>query len=155
MVTISEHSQKRLADIGLLLVRAVLAAVFVFHGSQKLFGWFGGYGIEGTAGWMASIGIPLPLVSTVVVGCVEFFGGIALLFGAGTRIAAIPMAVSMLVAIATVHKGAFDNRAGGMEFPLTLAIVLVALSLIGPGHLTVTDRLGGHRKHAIADQQGS
>jgi putative oxidoreductase len=67
---------------------------------------------------MVSIGIPLPLLSTVVVGCVELIGGITLLLGTGTRIAAIPMAFSMLVAIATVHKGAFDTRAGGMEFPL-------------------------------------
>jgi putative oxidoreductase len=150
MMIISHHSQKRFVDVGLLLIRTVLAAVFVFHGSQKLFGWFGGYGIEGTAEWMAKIGIPLPLLSTVVVGCVEFFGGIALLLGMGTRIAAIPMACSMLVAIATVHNSAFDARAGGMEFPLTLAVVLVALSLIGPGRLTVTLLLKRKREHRTA-----
>jgi putative oxidoreductase len=131
------NSHNRFSDIGLLLVRAVLAAVFIYHGGQKLFGIFGGYGIQGTAGWMASVGIPFPVVSTVLAGGTEFFGGIVLLLGTGTRVAAIPMAFNMLVAIVTVHHGAFDARAGGMEYPLTLAVVLAALALIGPGRLTV------------------
>ena len=119
------------------MLRAVLAAVFIYHGGQKLFGIFGGYGIAGTAGWMASVGIPFPTVSTVLAGGTEFFGGLVLLLGTGARIAAIPMAFTMLVAILTAHRGAFDARAGGMEYPLTLGVVLVALALVGPGRLTV------------------
>jgi putative oxidoreductase len=153
-MTISPHSQRKLADVGLLLIRAVLAAVFIFHGSQKLFGWFGGRGIEGTAEWMATIGIPFPVLNTIAAGCVEVFGGIAVLLGVGARIAAIPMAFTMLVAIATVHNSAFDSRAGGMEFALTLAVVLVALSLIGPGHLTVARLLAGNRMHPTAGLAG-
>src|SRR5688572_23284053 len=86
------NAQNRLADNGLLLIRAVLAMVFIYHGGQKLFGWFGGYGIVGTAGWMASVGIPFPMLSTVLAASVEFFGGIILLLGTGARLAAIPMA---------------------------------------------------------------
>lgn len=136
-------TQNRASDIGLLLIRAVLATVFIYHGGQKLFGLFGGYGIQGTAGWMAGIGIPFPTFSTVLVGATEFFGGVVLLLGSGTRVAAIPMAFSMLVAIATVHRSAFDARSGGMEFPLTLAVVLVALALAGPGRLTAGNLLKG------------
>jgi putative oxidoreductase len=123
-------------DLGLFLIRSVLAAVFIFRGGQKLFGLFGGYGIIGTAGWMASIGIPFPTVSTVLVGATEFFGGTVLLLGTGTRLAAIPMTFAMLVAILTVHGGAFDAQKGGIEFPLTLAVTLAALALTGPGRLT-------------------
>jgi putative oxidoreductase len=64
----STTTQKRATDTGLFLIRTVLAAVFVFHGSQKLFGWFGGYGIEGTAGWMETVGIPFPTVSALMAG---------------------------------------------------------------------------------------
>jgi len=146
----SPNRENRAADVGLLLVRAVLAAVFIYHGGQKLFGLFGGYGIQGTAGWMASVGIPFPLVSTVLVGVTEFFGGLVLLLGTGARVAAIPMAFSMLVAVLTVHRTAFDSRAGGMEFPLTLAVVLAALSLIGPGSLTVGRLLARRQKDDYA-----
>ena len=131
------NAQNRLADNGLLLIRAVLAMVFIYHGGQKLFGWFDGYGIVGTAGWMASVGIPFPMLSTVLAASVEFFGGIILLLGTGARLAAIPMAFTMLVAIVTAHSTGFDARTGGMEYPLTLGVVLVALALLGPGRLTV------------------
>jgi len=127
----------RSADIGLLLIRAVLAAVFIFHGSQKLFGWFGGYGIEGTASWMQSIGMPYPMLKAVLAGGTEFFGGIVLLLGSGTRVAALPMAFTIMVAAATVHRGGFDAQTGGMEYPLTLGVVLMALVLLGPGGLTI------------------
>ena len=63
-----------MADVGLLLVRAVLAAVFVVHGSQMLFGWFGGYGIEGTTSWRASVAIPVPFLSALTAGCVAMTG---------------------------------------------------------------------------------
>lgn len=126
-----------LTDLGLLLIRAVLAAVFIFHGGQKLFGLFGGPGLEGAAAGMAQLGLPLPWLSALLAGSAEFFGGIVLLLGSGARLAAVPMAFTMLVAILTVHNSAFDSRAGGMEFPLTLGVVLTALALTGPGRLTV------------------
>ena len=87
--------QRRATDTALFLIRMVLAAVFIFHGSQKLFGWFGGYGIAGTAGFMETIGIPFPTLSALLAGVTEFAGGIILLLGTGTRIAAIPMAFTI------------------------------------------------------------
>jgi putative oxidoreductase len=134
----NDSAQSRMADTGLFLIRAILAVVFIYHGSQKLFGWFGGYGIEGTTGFMASIGIPFPTFSALIAGATEFFGGIILLLGTGTRLAAIPMAVTMLVAIATALSG-FDVRTGGMEYALTLGVILLALALLGPGRFTASN----------------
>ena len=128
-------------DAGVFALRAILAIVFFYHGGQKLFGLFGGHGLSGTAGWMASIGIPLPLLSATMAGSAEFFGGLALLAGLGVRIAAIPMLFTMLVAIATAHWGRFDASAGGMEYPLTLAVALLSLALIGGGRWTITRAL--------------
>ena len=68
------------------------------HGSQKLFAWFGGHGLNATAGFMEQLGMPLPTTSAVLAGGAEFFGGIALLLGVGVRIASIPMTFTMLVA---------------------------------------------------------
>jgi putative oxidoreductase len=133
---INASTQKGMTDTGLFLIRAILAVVFIYHGSQKLFGWFGGYGIEGTAGWMASVGIAFPTLSAILAGATEFVGGIALLVGTGTRLAAIPMAFTMLVAVATTHRG-FNAQTGGMEYPLTLCVILLALVLLGPGSFTV------------------
>lgn len=128
------------SDLGLWLIRSIAGVVFVFHGSQKLFGWFGGHGLSATADWMGSIGIPLPMLSALLAGSAEFFGGLALLAGVGTRIASVPLAFTMLVAV-SVHGGAFDARSGGMEYPLTLAAVAAGLGLTGPGRLTL-GRLG-------------
>jgi len=124
-------------DLALLSIRLITGAAFLFHGSQKLFGLFGGYGIEGTAGWMESLGIPFPVASTIAAGSAELIGGAALVTGFGQRLLAAPLAFTMLVAAFTAHAGAFDASAGGMEYPLTLAVVVAALGLLGPGRLAL------------------
>jgi len=123
-------------DLALLLVRLMAGAVFVFHGAQKLFGLFGGYGISGTAGWMESIGLPLPTVSAVLAGGTEFVGGIALITGLFARTLSVPLAFTMLVGAFTAHSG-FDATQGGMEYPLTLAVLAVAIALAGPGRFAL------------------
>ncbi len=123
-------------DYGLLLLRILPGIVFLFHGSQKLFGAFGGYGIKGTAGWMESIGIPFPTLSTIMAGGTEFLGGIAFLTGIGTRLFSAPVAFAMLVGAFTAHTG-FDVQKGGMEYPLVLAAVALSLGLTGPGRLSL------------------
>ena len=122
----------RIHDLGLLSIRLMTGSVFVFHGSQKLFGWFGGYGIASTAGWMESLGIPFPTLSTVLAGGTELIGGLALLTGLFQRLLAAPLAFTMLVAAFTAHSG-FDGTQGGMEYPLLLAFVTAGLGLTGPG----------------------
>ena len=130
-------SRPAASDTGLLLIRAMVGIVFAYHGSQKLFGLFGGGGIAGTAGFFESIGIPLPAVSAVLAGGTEFFGGLALLAGIGSRLAALPLVFTMLVASFTVHGGSFGAQSGGMEYPLTLAVVTAGLALLGPGRFRV------------------
>ena len=129
-------NDERFRDVALLGLRGVLAAVFVFHGAQKLFGIFGGHGLEGTAGWMASLGIPFPLASATLAGSTELLGGLALAIGVLARLAALPLIVTMVVAMATAHSG-FDAGAGGIEYPLTLAVVLASIAIQGPGRFTL------------------
>ncbi len=131
-------------DAGLFLMRGVLGTVFVFHGSQKLFGWFGGYGIQGTGQWMESLGIPFGVVSAGLTGSIEFFGGLLLFAGIATRLVSVPMAIAMIVAAATAHQG-FDVSQGGNEYPITLAVVLAGLGLIGAGRWTLTQAISRAR----------
>ncbi len=121
-------------DLGLLLVRLALAMVFLFHGSQKLFGAFGGYGLQGTSQWMASIGIPLPLFSTTLAALSEFVGGLALLTGVMLRPAMVPLFFTMVTAAFVGHAGkGYDVQQGGMEYPLTLLLVIAGLFCTGAG----------------------
>lgn len=125
-------------DLGLFLLRAMLGIVFVFHGSQKLFGLFGGYGLSGTAQWMGSIGIPLPTVSALLAGLSELIGGLVLITGVGFAWVLPPLAFTMLVAVLTGHAGkGFSIQNGGYEYPLTLMVAVVALLLLGPGRLAL------------------
>ncbi len=119
-------------DTGLLVIRLMLAVVFVFHGSQKLFGVFGGYGIEGTATFFEQIGMPFPTASVVLAGGTELIGGLLLGLGLLARPAAFALAMTMFVAAFSAHSG-FNSQSGGMEYPLTLAVVSFALAVSGPG----------------------
>lgn len=123
-------------DLGLLLIRALVGVVFVFHGSQKLFGLFGGPGIAGFAGWLESLGFPLPYANAVLAGSAELVGGLALLTGVGLRVLSPALVGTMLVAAFTAHSG-FDATKGGMEYPLTLAFVVAGLGLTGAGRYTL------------------
>jgi putative oxidoreductase len=131
-------------DLGLLLIRLVVGVVFVFHGVQKLFGLFDGGGIEGTAQFFEGQGIPMAKASAVLAGLAELLGGLSLITGAWMRLLAIPLIVTMAVAILTVHRGAFAASAGGMEFPLTLGVVVLGLWMTGPGRIAI--HLGAPRK---------
>lgn len=114
---------------GLTILRIVVGIVFLVHGYQKLFH----MGFHGVAGFFAHAGIPLPMVSAVVVTLVEFVGGILLIAGIGVRIAAALLAVDMAVAILAVHlKHGFYNPMG-FEFPLTLLAATLCLALSGGG----------------------
>ena len=136
-------------DGGLLLIRLIVGVVFIFHGSQKLFGAFGGPGIEGFGGALGSMGFPMPTLGAWLVACVEFFGGVALILGLGTRVAGLLLTIVMLTAVVVVHRAAFSVGQGGMEFALTLGIVSLALVLMGPGRLSL-DRLVWRGREAPA-----
>ena len=123
-------------DLGLLAMRLMAGTVFVFHGAQKLFGWFGGYGLDGTAGFMEQLGLPLPFLSALLAGLAEFVGGLALISGLGVRLSAAPLAFTMLVGAFVAHDG-FSIQSGGMEYALTLAVFAAGLGLTGPGSLVL------------------
>ncbi|MFT6907362.1 MAG: putative oxidoreductase, partial [Oleiphilaceae bacterium] len=91
------------AGIDTLAVRLAAGVIFTAHGAQKLFGWFGGYGLEGTAGWMSSIGLEPGYLLALMAGSAEFFGGLFLILGLLVRPSAIVLALTMVVAIVTVH----------------------------------------------------
>lgn len=124
-------------NIALLALRLILATVFIFHGSQKLFGWFGGYGLTSTGQYMESIGIPFGTASAFLAASTEFFGGILLLAGVLIPFVTIPMVFTMLVASFVAHGGGFSAQTGGMEYPLTLAVTSASLGLLGGGDWTL------------------
>ena len=127
-----------LRDFGLLLIRGIIAAVLMFHGSQKLFGWFEGPGMEGfTAVLVGMEKIPKPEIAAYLAAGTEFFGGLLLLLGFLTRLVAIPVAFNMYVAAIVVHGGAFSLQKQGMEYALTLAVVATALIFTGAGRFSV------------------
>jgi putative oxidoreductase len=123
---------------GILPLRLVVGLVFIVHGGQKLFG----FGLADTAGFLGSLGIPLPMVVATVVIVVELLGGLALLAGAATRIAALALAGDMLVAILTVHarQGFFVPH--GVEFVLTLFGACLTLAVLGAGSFSVDGARG-------------
>ncbi|NQZ87984.1 MAG: DoxX family protein [Saccharospirillaceae bacterium] len=130
------------AGFDALALRIPAAIIFIAHGAQKLFAWFGGYGLEGTGQWMASIGLEPGYQMALMAGSVEFFGGIALLMGLMVRPVALMLAVTMLVAIYSVHfvNGLFMS-ANGYEFALALLAISVSLVISGAGKFSVDNRL--------------
>jgi len=124
-----------------LPLRVGAGVIFAAHGAQKLFGWFGGYGLEGTGGWMASIGIEPGVLMAALAGGAEFFGGLLLIVGLLVRPAAVVLAITMIVAIVAVHlqNGLFMSN-NGYEFGLALLVISVGLVFRGAGSISL-DRL--------------
>ena len=121
-------------DVTLTFLRLVLGVVFFAHGAQKLLGWFGGYGFHGTMGFFEHFGFPAPVAFLII--CTEFFGGLGLIVGLLTRIAALGIGVEMIGAIFLVHlpNGFFMNWYGkqkgeGFEYHL-LAIAMAGVLLL-------------------------
>ncbi|SHE30345.1 DoxX family protein [Vibrio gazogenes] len=121
-----------------LMLRVPVGIILMAHGAQKLFGWFGGYGLEGTGKWMASIGIEPGMLMAGLAGSGEFFGGMFLLLGLLTRPAACVTAFTMVVAIFSVHinNGLFLSN-NGYEYALTLLAVSASLIFSGSGKLSL------------------
>jgi putative oxidoreductase len=139
-------------DLAALVLRGVLGVVFIAHGGQKLFSWFGGGGIHGTTAFFRTVGIPAPDVFAYVVGITEFFGGVLLVLGLVTIVAAIGLVVDMVVAIATVsHNFSFFSQPKvgyGWELNLVLLGLAAALLIMGPGAWSVDAALGLTRRPA-------
>lgn len=126
-----------------LLLRVGLGAVFFPHGAQKVLGWFGGYGFEGTMGFFTQT-MHIPALFAFLAIAAEFGGSLALILGAFTRVAALGIASVMLVAIATVHGqfGFFMNWTGtqkgeGFEYHLLALVIAAAVVILGGGKASV------------------
>src|SRR5437879_5844442 len=127
---------------GILFLRIVLGGIMAAHGSQKLFGWFGGPGPSGTAGFFAQLGFRNPSVMAFAAGLSEL-AGVLLVLGFLTPFAALAIGVVMVTAVATVHwpKG-FWNGAGGYEFNLLIWTGAVALASTGGMRFSIDNALG-------------
>lgn len=123
-------------------LRLPLGIIFMAHGAQKLFGWFGGYGLVGTGQFMESIGLSPGTTMALLSGGAEFLGGLALIFGLLVRPAATALAFTMLVAMFTVHisHGLFVSN-NGYEFALALLAGSLALAISGAGRLSIDSAL--------------
>ncbi|CDF93879.1 MULTISPECIES: DoxX family protein [Pseudomonas] len=132
------------AGYGLTVLRIAVGVIFAAHGSQKLFGLFGGYGLAGTAQWMESIGLTPGYVMATLAGGTEFFAGLALIVGLLVRPAALGLAFLSLVAIFSVHIGnGLFMANNGYEFALALLAASIAVLIEGAGKLSVDRAIAG------------
>jgi putative oxidoreductase len=130
-------------DSVITILRLILGVVFFAHGAQKALGWFGGYGFSGTMGFFTgAMHIPAPLAFLAI--CAEFLGGIGLLVGLLSRVAAFGIACNMLVAVVMVHRhfGLFANWAGdqkgeGIEYHLLALAIALAIMMKGSGAFSI------------------
>ena len=122
------------AGLGPLALRIPVGLIFAAHGAQKLFGWFGGYGLDGTGQFFGSVGLHPGHLLALLAGAAEFLGGLALVVGLVVRPAAAVLAFTMVVAIFAVHwsKGFFAGS-GGYEYALALFAASLSLLFSGAG----------------------
>jgi putative oxidoreductase len=129
--------------LGRFLLRLLVGGFFIGHGTQKLFGWFGGRGLDATSETFESIGLHPGRRNAVAAGVAETGGGALILAGAETPLAASVLTSSMLTAIQRVHgKNGPWNTNGGFEYNAVLIAALVSLAEVGPGRLSVDHALG-------------
>ena len=128
---------------GLLVLRLVAGLVMAAHGTQKLFGWLGGYGIAGTGHFFEGLGFRPGTLFATAAGVSELAGGLLLAAGFLGPVGAVMVLATMIVAIVTVHwsKGLFATS-NGVELPLIYAAVAVALIFTGPGAYSLDAALG-------------
>jgi putative oxidoreductase len=145
-------------DVATTIVRLVLGVIFFAHGAQKMLGWFGGYGFTGTMGFFTGVmHIPAPFAFLAIAA--EFFGGLGLIFGFLTRIAAFGISCNMIVAVATVHQhfGFFMNWTGaqkgeGYEYHLLVLAITTFLMIHGAGAASIDRILSSPARQASRGQ---
>ena len=131
-------------NLGLFVLRIVVGGLFIGHGTQKLFGWFNGYGVEGTAGFLSNLGYRPPKHMAMLAGAAEAGGGLLLVLGLFTPLGAAAIIGVMVNAMIAVHaqKGVW-NQDGGVELPLVYCAAAAALAFVGPGSFSIDDVVFG------------
>jgi putative oxidoreductase len=129
-------------SVGMLILRVVVGLLFVGHGTQKLFGWFGGGGPEGTSGFFGALGYRSPRKMALVGGLTETVGGVLVLLGLLTPLGSALIVGMMVSAILAVHidKGLWNTN-GGIELPLVFIASATAIAF-GPGRFSIDRALG-------------
>lgn len=123
-----------LASLGLLLIRIVLGLTFAAHGTQKLFGWFGGHGLKGTGGFFESINVKPGVMMALLAGLGELFGGLLFAVGFLTPVGALLIVLTMVVAIVKVHgPNGYWATQNGYEYNFLLIIVAIGVAFTGAG----------------------
>ncbi|WP_046257875.1 DoxX family membrane protein [Streptomyces sp. WM6386] len=142
VIVTSHTSSYDRRDLGLLLLRLGTGGVLAAHGAQKLLGWFGGHGIEGTGQFMESVGYSPGKASATAAGLAEAGGGTLLALGLATPAAGAAAAGAMAGA-STVHTpNGFFNAEGGFEYAATLGLAATGLAITGPGRLSLDHAIG-------------
>ncbi|MGW6519866.1 DoxX family membrane protein [Streptomyces sp. NPDC054962] len=129
-------------DLGLLLLRLGTGGVLAAHGAQKLFGWFGGHGLEGTGQFMESVGYAPGKASATAAGLAEAGGGTLLALGLATPAAGAAAAGAMAGASAVHVPNGFFAQSGGYEHAASLGLAAAGLAITGPGRLSLDHALG-------------
>lgn len=130
-------------ELGLFLLRITVGLTLAAHGAQKLLGWFGGYGIAGTAGWLEPVGFRPGRRHAILAGVTEIGGGLLLAIGLATPLAASIVVSVMIVAALIVHvKNGFFVTSGGFEYNVVLGGAALAVAFTGPGALSIDARFG-------------
>lgn len=139
----------------LTILRLAAGIVFFAHGAQKVLGWFGGYGYSGTMGFFTQMGIPAPFAFLAIMA--EFLGGLGLIVGFLSRIAAFGIFCEMLVAVMMVHRhfGFFVNWSGqqkgeGFEYHILALAIMVAIMIAGAGAISVDAAISGETAQRVA-----
>jgi putative oxidoreductase len=123
-------------------LRLIAGVIFAAHGAQKLFAWFGGYGLDGTGQWMDSIGLSPGYLMALMAGSAEFFGGLLLIVGLFTKPTSFVLSVLLIVAIFSFHinNGLFMSN-NGYEFGLSLLAITLALLIQGGGKHSIDKKI--------------
>lgn len=136
--------------IGFLLLRLAVGLTLAAHGTQKMFGWFGGPGLSGTGQFFTVLGFPPGRRHALMAALGETVGGVLLALGLATPVAAAIVISVMLVAVVTVHiSTGFFAQNGGYEYPFVLAAAALALAFTGPGSLSLDTIVGFERSGAL------
>jgi putative oxidoreductase len=144
-----ERTSPHAYDAGLLIIRVVLGLTVAVHGAQKLFGWFGGGGLEGTGQFFTMSGYPAGKTMAVIAGLSETLGGLGLALGLLTPLAGAAVLGTMINALAVKWGGGFFAPQG-VEYEVLLIAGAAGLALTGPGRIAVDRFLPGVRSHRLA-----